>query len=520
MLLGRAEGDLLVAGQSSLDRPVHQIAQHMNIVFQSPDDQITNLTVEDEIVFGLENRKMPRPEMQAKLEEVLDICQLHALRDRHVWRLSGGEKQRVAMASIIALEPDILLLDEPTSNLDPQGEREVWEAVARIRSHYGATILLVQHNIDNVLDEVDRVILIEAGSVCFNGTPAELVSDQRWKLRDEWGLWLPQATEAGLRLQDRGIDLDSVPLATGEAEAILSPWCSPQNSKRPEDMPKEPNNVLQKGKTPLLQVNDLRFRYDEDTPEVLKGVSFSMEHGERVVILGPNGAGKSTLALQLIGLLKPTQGIITINGQDTQSLTPAQIARQIAYVFQYPEHQFIANTVLQEMMHGLQALDIPEDEALARVEEMLSRIGLWECRDRHPYNLSMGQKRRLSVACMLVVEPEAIILDEPTFGQDWKNATELVSYLRALNQEGNTVVLITHNMRLVAEYAYRALVLVDGEIVFDGSPRTLFEAPEILVQACLEPPPICGLGETLLGMSTLSVSEFCALVETEEESHG
>lgn len=526
MLLGRSEGELLVNDVPLLGRSVHEIAQDINMVFQSPDDQVTNLTVEDEIVFGLENRQVPRAEMQAKLEEVLEICQLTHLRRRHVWRLSGGEKQRVAMASIIALEPPILVLDEPTSNLDPQGEREVWDAVERIRERYGATIVLVQHNIDAVLCRVDRVIMMDAGAVCFDGTAKELISRFRWTLRNEWGLWLPQAVEAGLYLQDYGAELECVPLSVEEAGPILGPRFGDCRELGVGNSIAEPGGNGNQGEPleqtvePWLRVADLRFRYSKETPEVLKGISFTVERGANLVILGPNGAGKSTLAMQLIGLLKPTVGQIAVEGEDIRPLTPAQLARRLAYVFQYPEHQFIANSVHQEMAHGPQALGWPEEQVAQKVEALLRRFGLWDLREHHPFNLSMGQKRRLSVACMLVMEPQTLILDEPTFGQDWKNATELMHSLETLNEQGTTIILITHNMRLVADFARRALVLVDGQIAFDGSPRDLFASPEVLAEAALEPPPVFQLGTDCLGRGVLTVEELCAALDVEGGRHG
>jgi energy-coupling factor transporter ATP-binding protein EcfA2 len=529
MLLGRADGDLLVNGLSSMSRPVHQIAQDMNIVFQSPDDQISNLTVEDELVFGLENRQMSVPAMEAKLKEVLEVCQLDRLKHREVWRLSGGEKQRVAMASILALEPPILLLDEPTSNLDPQGAQEVWDMVERIRDRYHSTIILVQHNIDSVLPNVDRVLLMNRGELCFDGSPDELVRTFGWRLRDEWGLWLPQATEVGLSLQSKGIELPRVPLGTQEAQSLLGsvrldpaaepepgePDCSVR-PKSEEATAGQSQGTASRAATPWLKVEGLRFRYHKDAPEVLKGISLSVGYGEKVFIVGPNGAGKSTLAMQLIGLLKPTQGRITIDDQDTMPLSPAQVAHQIAYVFQYPEHQFIANSVYQEVAHGPTALKWAPERIADKTEEMLRRIGLWDYRERHPFSLSMGQKRRLSVACMLIMEPRAIILDEPTFGQDWRNANELMLYLQSLNEEGTTVMCITHDMRLVAECARRVLVVCDGQIAFDGSPGKLFMNRDVLARASLQPPPIFTIGEEILGRGVLSTESFLATLENAE----
>lgn len=531
MLLGRAEGDLLVNGHSSLKRPVHLIAEDMNIVFQSPEDQISNLTVQDELVFGLENHHMPRLDMQAKLEEVLEVCQMSKLRHREVWKLSGGEKQRVAMASIIALEPPILLLDEPTSNLDPQGAQEVWDMVERIRDRYGSSIILVQHNIDSVLPKVDHVLLMDSGAICFDGSPERLVRTFGWRLRDEWGLWLPQATEVGLTLQDQGKELVRVPLGTEEAQPLLSPVCSQPSAEYWTAGPDFDRDLTERltsevegyvdgyhqdmvdpSGAPWLRVEDSGFRYHKEAPEVLKDISFNVGRAEMVFIVGPNGAGKSTLAMQLIGLVKPTRGQIIINDRDSKSLSPAQVAQQIAYVFQYPDHQFIANSVYQEVTHGPRALNWPEERIAQKAEEILRRIGLWECGDRHPFSLSMGQKRRLSVACMLITEPRAIILDEPTFGQDWKNAHELMQYLQALNAEGTTVICITHDMRLVAECARRVLVMSDGRIIHDGPPGELFATTEVLSEAALQPPPIFTISQQIFGRGVLSTEEFLAAV--------
>ncbi|MBI2756539.1 MAG: ABC transporter ATP-binding protein [Chloroflexi bacterium] len=511
LLLGRAEGDLLVRGSSSLRRPTCKIADDLGIVFQSPDDQISNLTVEDEIVFGLENHQLTRSEIASRLEEVLDLCRLRVYRKRSVWELSGGEKQRVAIASMLALKSPVLWLDEPTSNLDSAGEYQVWDTVERIRRSSDTTIIAVQHNIDHVLPLVDHVVLLVDGAVAFDGPPAELLRTHRWRLPSDWGLWLPQATDVAMRLQDRGIAITTLP----HGGAAVAPWLPTEllqhhEGSRVAAKNNEPSAEPADSTTaeaPWLEVKDLTFSYGSGT-RLISNVSLSVQRGEMIAIVGPNGAGKSTLTMLLVGLLQPTRGSVVVGGLRTNRASPAELGRKIAYVFQYPEHQFIANTVLDEVAHGVRALRKPMAEVATTAEAALRRIGLWEWRDRHPFNLSMGQKRRLSVACMLVTEPDGIILDEPTFGQDWLSATQLMRFMQSLNQENRTVMVVTHDMRLVAEYVSRVLVVVGGAIVFDGSAEQLFCKPDLLKAAQLIQPPVVQMSLEACGRPSLTTAAF------------
>jgi energy-coupling factor transport system ATP-binding protein len=523
MLPGRTEGSLLVEGRSSLERQTHAIAKDMGMVLQSPDDQISNLIVEDEIVFGLENNCYPPTEIDVRLKEALEVGELEHLNRRPVWELSGGEKQRVALASMVALRPPILWLDEPTSNLDPRGEREVWATIQRLRERYGTTVVLVQHNVDAVLPKIDRVILMDGG-VVFDGRPHQLVKEFGWRVRDELGLWLPQATEVAFRLKDRGWSIPNIPLGDdvrGEEAlraAYLDRLATSGGGHLDGPSRETDTDEVQSIEAPVeedapvgiswLRVQQVSYTHPGSSVQALSGVTLGVSKGEMVALVGPNGAGKSTLTMMMVGLINASTGAITVDGTNTTSLGPERLGSRVAYVFQNPDHQFIADTVEDEVAHGPRALGWAPTEVQQRTEEILGRLGLLDARSRHPFTLSMGQRRRLSVGCMLAPRPEAIILDEPTFGQDWRSASELMALMKSLNVEGTTIILVTHDMRLVAEYARRVFVLVDGRLIFDGTPAALFDAPEILSAASLDRPPVANLARTLIGEVALTPAEL------------
>ena len=475
--------------------------QLVNMLFQNPQDQIVTLSVEEEVAFALENYLIPPVEIHPRIDRALELVGLTGFRERSTLKLSGGEKQRVALAAMLAMEPRVLILDEPTSNLDPMGTAEVLDAIDRIRERLDLTLLVIEHEVDAVFDRVDRVLLVEGKTVHGPSDPRRFLEERGLEVRDSLGLWIPQAVEVGLELRKSGIPMPLIPLNGDELVDALGALEGPAGD--------EPSSNGQKASSTAEAVIDVRnvsFAYEQDA--VLNGVNLRAYANEMLAVVGQNGSGKSTLAQLFNGILTPDSGTVLVEGRATTDYNFAHLVKRVAYIFQVPEKQFIRNTVYDEIAHGVRTLGLPESEIGPRVEAFLEDLGLLEHKERSPYVLSHGQKRRLSVAAMVVAEPDVVILDEPTFGQDYHQAQRLMQLLRKLADGGAVVVFITHDMRLVAEYADRCAVLSDGQIVFEGTPLELFDTPEVLARAKLKAPPIHNFSRRLVGTALLDTREL------------
>ncbi len=471
----------------------------VNMLFQNPEDQIVTLTVEEEVGFALENYLFDPPEIHRRIDRALDLVGLEGFRERSTMQLSGGEKQRVALAAMLALEPRVLILDEPTSNLDPAGTADVLATIDRVRSMVDLTVMVIEHEVDEVFDRVDTVLLVEDQQVHGPYSPRTFMEERGLHVRDEMGLWIPQATEVGLELRHAGHGISELPLNGDElvnAVSHLGPF-----PLAPASAPNRPTPPTPAGE-PVIQVQDVSFSYG-DHP-VLEGVSLEAHRGELLAIVGQNGSGKSTLASLFNGINTPDSGAVLVEGKKTTDYEFAHLVKRVAYIFQVPEKQFIRNTVHDEIAHGLRALGLPDEAVEAKTAEFLASVRLTDRGDASPYVLSHGQKRRLSVACMVVAQPEVVVLDEPTFGQDYYQARNLMQILRKLADDGASVVFITHDMRLVAEYADRTAVLSGGHIAFEGTPAALFASTDVLTAARLKPPSVHDFSHKILGEPVLT----------------
>jgi energy-coupling factor transport system ATP-binding protein len=477
--------------------------QLVNMLFQNPEDQIVTLSVEEEVAFALENYLMPPAEIHPKIDRALDLVGLKGFRERSTLKLSGGEKQRVALAAMLAMEPKVLILDEPTSNLDPVGTEEVLATIDRIREHVDLTLLVIEHEVDAVFDRADRILLVDEKTVHGPHDPRTFLDRHGLSVRDELGLWIPQAVEVALELRAAGVPVARVPLNGDELVETLRSTGTLVNANGPHTGATNPAvpELTVPETDPVIDVRDLQFSYG-DGP-VLKDVHLKAYRSQLLAIVGQNGSGKSTLAQLFNGILTPTSGQILVEGKPTTDYKFAHLVKKVAYIFQVPEKQFIRTTVFDEIAHGLRALKLTDQEVEERVVSFLERLRLLEDRDRSPYVLSHGQKRRLSVACMVAARPDVIVLDEPTFGQDYQQAQRLMQLLRNLADDGAAVVFITHDMRLVAEYADRCAVLASGEIAFEGTPAQLFSSPDVLTRSKLKAPPIHGFSQRLVGEALL-----------------
>jgi energy-coupling factor transport system ATP-binding protein len=493
LLGGTLQGTAAICGKSVADTKVPSFATDVGMVFQDPDAQIINTRVRDEVCFGLENLCRPAAEILVEQARALEFVGLAGFGDRSIFELSGGQKQRVSIAAVIAARPRLLVLDEPTANLDPAGMAEVFSVLARLNREHGTTIIMVEHRVDELADKVSRVVMMNRGTIVFDGSPRAAFSSRRVVHSEEAGVvptasWFPQVAEFAMDLAQaagRPLTGDEVPLSVDEAVAFCDRM-PPISSAEPEpagDSPQAPGE-------PLLAIRSLSFGYDRKNP-ILKNVNLALESNRIVALLGRNGSGKTTLARMLVGINEAPAGAIDLGGKDIAKLGAREIAAEVGYVFQNPDHQFVTDQVDEEVAYGLRVRGFADSEVERRVEDVLSIVDLARYRHRSPFSLSLGERRRLSVATMMVLEPRLLVLDEPTIGQDHERAQQLMGLMARLRERyGTTILMITHDVRLVAEWADRALVLRSGEIAFDDAPIELFGKADLLESSGLLAPPI------------------------------
>lgn len=477
---GRIAGELKVQGLDVMESTTKELATRVGMVFQDPENQVVAMDAEREIAFGLENLAFTKDVMAKRVEESLDTLGISGLRYRQVYELSGGEKQRVVIASVLALHPDILVLDEPTSELDPKGAEEVLSIVQRLNDELGITVILVEQRLDRVVHLVDRMIVLDKGRIVADGNArAVLANGDITKI----GVGVPPIVRMVQRLRSDGFNVDGVPLTVKEGRSILKEiFKGAKESTLPQA--ESANNAK-----PVIEMDKLWHTYPEGIT-ALKNVSLSICQGEFVAIMGRNASGKTTLVKHINGLLKPTKGKVRVTGIDTQRATIAQLAKKVGFVFQNPNDHLFADTVEEEIAFILKNLGVDRAEIAARVDEMLEMFELKEYRRHYPRSLSGGERQRVAIASVLVARPKVLILDEPTRGMEYRLKSELMRFLRTYKANGGAVVLVTHDVETVAEYADRVVLLSEGRIVVDGNKRdvlsqALFFSPQInrLVQA-------------------------------------
>ncbi|MFE6236209.1 ABC transporter ATP-binding protein [Cellulosimicrobium sp. NPDC057862] len=485
------EGAVRVRGRSTAETTPPELSRDVAMVFQDPDAQVVTGTLLDEVCFGPENLRLPVDDVLARAEDALRRVGLWERRDDDPAVLSGGGRQRLAIACALALGSPLLVLDEPTANLDPQGTEEVYAVLRDVVARGDRAVLLVEHDLDAAVSLVDRVVVLDgAGRLAHDG-PVREVLGERAEALAALGVWLPTATLAALRLRAAGVHLDPVPLTPDElGTALATVTHLPDASPRP----REPGRAAPE---PVLVVDRVTLRRGARRGRgatVLRDVSLAVAPGELVAVVGANGAGKTTLAQLAAGVLRPRRGAldgrVTVAGLDPTRADPRELSRHVGFVFQNPEHQLVTSRVDDELALGLRVRGVPEDEVAARVEDVLRRFGLADLRDRHPFLLSGGQKRRLSVGTAIVCRPEVLVLDEPTYGQDRERAAELLDLLTDLRRDGTAVVVVSHDMQLVAEHATRVVALAGGSVVADGAPGDVLGDEDVLRLAGLRTPPL------------------------------
>ncbi|UVF02449.1 ABC transporter ATP-binding protein [Streptococcus equinus] len=488
---GEKSGQLLIDGKDAFDLSIYDKSHLVSTVLQDPDGQFIGLTVAEDLAFALENDCLPLDQMTDKINYWANKLDLTAFLDSRPQDLSGGQKQRVSLAGVLIDESPILLFDEPLANLDPKSGQETIELIDRIHQEGQTTTIIIEHRLEDVLyRQVDKVILINDGQILFDGHPDDLLKSN---LLVENGIREPLYVTA---LKDLNVDVTKAEHLSDLSQLDLSDITVAGLSQSANTVPKDP----------ILEVKQLKFSYQENQP-ILKDISFAIHKGERIAIVGKNGAGKSTLAKALCQFIKPTAGDICYQGQSIMEDSIKERAEKIGYVLQNPNQMISQTMIFDEVALGLRLRGVNEQEVEKRVLETLKVCGLYEFRKWPISALSFGQKKRVTIASVLVMNPEIILLDEPTAGQDKRHYTEIMTFLNQLNKAGHTIIMITHDMQLMLEYSDRSIVVSDGKIIADCSPVALFNQAEVLEKANLKKTSLFDLAEKI-GINPIDLTHY------------
>lgn len=478
---GKVAGRVEVQGLNTMEHPPKALATKVGMIFQDPENQLVTQDVEREIAFGLENLAFPKDLIARRIEESLDTLGISALRYRPVYELSGGEKQKVAIASVLALHPEILMLDEPTSELDPKSAEEVLSIVQRLNDELGITVILIEHRLDRVIQHTDRLIVLDRGRIIADGRTRDILHNNYQEICQA-GVGVPPIIKLAHQLEVMGVTYTETPLTVKEGRMMLQEVFQKTKGLLPQ------HDEVNVGKL-MIEVEKLWHVYP-DGPVALRNISLRVSEGEFVAIMGRNASGKTTLVKHFNGLLQPTKGLVSVDGIDTRKATVAELAKKVGFVFQNPNDHLFADTVEEEIGFTLRNAGLEDEEVRSRIDEVLTRFKLEKYRRQYPRALSGGEKQRVALASVLAIQPRILILDEPTRGMEYRLKAELMKFLHEYTGQGNTVILVTHDVETVAEYAARVILLSEGNIVVDGDRRSVLSrallfSPQInrLVQA-------------------------------------
>ena len=478
---GQAQGQVRIDGQDIFKQSIYDKSQLVSTVLQDPDGQFIGLTVAEDLAFALENDCADQSEMKDKVALWAERLDLISLLNYRPQDLSGGQKQRVSLAGVLIDESPILLFDEPLANLDPKSGQETIDLIDKIHKEVGATTIIIEHRLEDVLYRpVDRILLVNDGTLLFNGIPDELLSST---LLLENGIREPLYVTV---LRQLGFDTRDAQNLSQLDALDLSDLVLPDRVLK---------DKRDSSSDSILKVEGLSVSYG-DNPAIIDDMSFSLKKGERLAIVGKNGAGKSTLAKALCGFV-PSQGKLTYKGQDISQDSITERSERIGFVLQNPNQMISQTMIFDEVALGLRLRGIEETEVEERVHEVLKTCGLYSFRKWPISALSFGQKKRVTIASILVLKPEIIILDEPTAGQDYKTYTDIMNFLDSLQKQGHTIVMITHDMQLMLEYSDRCLVVVEGKIIADDNPVTILNQKDLLESANLKQTSLYTLGQKL-----------------------
>ena len=476
---GKREGQVLLHGKDVAQIPLAEVAQIVGTLLQDPERQIVASNVYNEIAFGPENLGLPRDEIVERVEMAIQRLGLEYLRDRETFSLSGGEKQKIALAGVLAMNPSILLLDEPLASLDPASAYEALD-IFRSLADEGKTVVLIEHRVeDAIAAKPDRMMYMESGQVKYLGridSLPEVIDYTQVKLPAQWVV-------------------ERVKEQRDPVEMVRKPALSEIDEKK----------VKEQGET-LVSFENVSFRYDEELPYVLQDVNLEIRRGDLIAVLGRNGAGKSTLIKHAIGLLKPTEGTVFVEGKDTRQMSVAQIARVLGFVFQSPTHMLYAPTVREELEFGPKNLEFKKEEMADSVRESVATLNLTGLEEYPPLGLSFGQQKRTTIAAVLAMRSKIMVMDEPTAGQDYANYTHFMDVMcrpvdgaeSILAANFAATLFITHDLDLAVTYANRVLLVGEGTVVADGPPEQVLQDFDLLNRCRIRPTSLLNLNLSLL----------------------
>ena len=508
---GKTTGTLTVGGRNAENLSLFDLSKVVGTVLQDSDSQFIGLTVAEDMAFALENDCMDQKDMKALVDRVAGLVGVSGVLGHAPYEISGGQKQRVALGGVMVSGVDVLLFDEPLANLDPAAGKKAVELIDEIQKHTGCAVIIIEHRLEDVLHcPVDRVVLMGEGRILFDGDPDSLLcSDLLQKSGIREPLYVTALKYAGVPL-DRDQRLSYLPeLRLTEADRRrVADWFFAQPEPKGEKAKKE-----------LLRAENIDFTY-EGGHHALKGISASIAEGEMLSIVGTNGAGKSTFSKVLCGFEIPQKGTLTLSGEDLSAYSIKERADRIGYVMQNPNQMISKTGIFDEVALGLRNRGVPEEEVRPRVEKVLKTCGLYPFRNWPVSALSYGQKKRVTIASILVLEPKIILLDEPTAGQDLYHYTQIMDFLAELNRSGTTVVLITHDMHLMLEYTPRAIVFHDGHVIADTSAAEVLNSPEIVETAHLKETSLYHLAKNCGIASPEEFTRRFIAADREVRSHG
>lgn len=482
---GESTGSLTINGKETRKLNLFKIARTVGTVLQDSDSQFVGMTVAEDIAFALENDCIPQKEMKERVKKVADMVNIGDFMSHAPGEVSGGQKQRVALAGVMVDDVDVLLFDEPLANLDPATGKQAIELIDEMQKQTGAAVIIIEHRLEDVLHRyVDRVVLMNEGRIISDTSADKLLcSDDLDRCGIRKPLYVTALEYAGVKLSEdkHPWNIDAIVLDDNDRK-LVNKWYieSPEAVKHADDKV-------------LLSVKDLSFSYEKNQKSVLNNISLDVKRGEMLAIVGTNGAGKTTFSKVVCGFEKNNTGSITFNGQDFLDKSIKERADHIGYVLQNPNQMISQTMIYDEVAFGLRNRKVTEDEIAAKVEEVLKICGLWKMRKWPVSALSFGQKKRVTIASILAMGPEMIILDEPTAGQDYRHYTEIMEFLKKLKDSGITIVMITHDMHLMLEYADRTVVFSHGRIIADDTPAKILTNADIVREASLKETSLYGL---------------------------
>ncbi len=503
---GQYEGRVEVMGENPEEILVAKMSKKIGMVFQDFEAQLFSTNVELEVAFGPENFAVPHDEIARRIDESLELVGLADLKHRSPSTLSGGQKQKLAIASVLAMQTPVLVMDEPTTDLDPISKAGVFDIADELRERADLTLIVVEHETEEALF-ADRILLLQDGKVVHLGPAHEILRDVA--LLEQVGV-----RPLGVPAFFNTMEVSDLPLTVDEGLAIYEErgW-HVSTSHYEEVLAADAARREQRGEV-LIRCSGLKHTYNEEV-EALKGVDLEIHQGEIIAIVGQNGSGKTTLVKHFNGLLMPTEGTVEVEGELTTEQGVFELGKKVGYVFQNPDHQIFSETVFDEVSYTLRLREMDDETIKERVAEALEAVDLSGMEDEDPFSMTKSGRQRVAVASVLAAKPDVLILDEPTTGLDYLEQRSMMNLVRELNARGSTVIFVTHHMWVVSEYADRVFVIKDGQVILEGTTREVFSEEEILREAYLRPPQIVSFSNRL-GNTVLNVSELAHCTDVGE----